>query len=130
MFRNDVATGKVKLTKTGNYQTKGKLDVRDVRNKLPASPENVCYVLQPAGTCTEEQKTALVNGTAETKDWVVTSPKGVKGGEEGKEKNGSDTEESKNGKDGDVKANVAMGLGSSLGLTMAFLGVVVVLLGV
>ncbi|SPJ72296.1 related to serine-type carboxypeptidase Z precursor [Fusarium torulosum] len=75
MFRNDVATGKVELTKMGNYQTKGKLDVRDVRNKLPASIKNVCYVLQPAETCTKEQKAALVKGTAETKDWVVTSPK-------------------------------------------------------
>jgi hypothetical protein len=129
MFRNDVATGKVDLTETGNYQTKGKLDVRDVRNELPASTENICYVLQPAGTCTEEQKTALVNGTAETKDWVVTSPKGEKGGEEGK-KNDSDTEESKNGKDGDVNSNVAMGLSYSLGLAVTFVGGVVVLLEV
>jgi hypothetical protein len=79
MFRNDVATGKVELPKTGNYRTKGKLDVRYVRNKLPASIDSVCYVLQPAETCTKEQKIALAKGTAKTKDWVVTSPKGVKG---------------------------------------------------
>jgi hypothetical protein len=78
MFRKDVATGKVELAREGNYQSKGKAYVRDVKNKLPASIDSVCYVLQPADTCTGEQKAALVNGTAETKDWMVTSPQGFR----------------------------------------------------
>ncbi|RBR24481.1 uncharacterized protein FIESC28_02677 [Fusarium coffeatum] len=79
MFRKDVATGKVELTREETYQSNGKADVRDVKNKLPASIDSVCYVLQPADTCTKEQKAALVDGTAETKDWVVTSPQGFRG---------------------------------------------------
>lgn len=79
MFRKDAATGKVELTREGNYQSKGKGDVRDVKNKLPAPIDSVCCVLQPADTCTEEQKAALVNGTAETKDWVVISPEAFRG---------------------------------------------------
>ena len=79
MFRKDVATGKVELTGKENYRSKGKADVRDVKNKVPAPTESVCYVLQPADTCTKEQKAALVDGTAETKDWVVTSPQGFRG---------------------------------------------------
>ena len=79
MFRKDVATGKVELTGEEKYQSKSKADVRDVRNKLPASSDSVCYVFQPADTCTEEQKAALLNGTAETEDWVVTSPQGFIG---------------------------------------------------
>jgi len=79
MFRKDVATGKVELTGEVNYQSKGKTDVRNVRNNLPAPIDSVCYVLQPADTCTEEQKAALVNSTAETKDWVVASPEGFRG---------------------------------------------------
>ncbi|CAG7556388.1 unnamed protein product [Fusarium equiseti] len=78
MFRKDVATGEVELDRNHNYQSNGKTDVRNVKNNLPAPIDSVCYVLQPADTCTEEQKAALVNGTAETKDWVVTSPEGFR----------------------------------------------------
>lgn len=84
MFRNDVATGKVKLTEKPGYQSKGKSNVRDVRNKLPAPIDSVCYVLQPIETCTKDQKAALVNGTAKTKDSVVIFPEGFRGKDKGK----------------------------------------------
>ncbi|KAF4987887.1 hypothetical protein FGRMN_10099 [Fusarium graminum] len=110
MFRKDVATGKIDLTK-GNYQTKGPADVRNVKNKLPASVDNVCYVLQPISTCTEDQMKALVNGTAETKNWIVTSPEGSKGDS----KNGSDS----GNEDGDNEAGGNSGVGLSPNLCLA-----------
>ena len=50
MLRKDVARGKVELTGEENYQSKGRTDVRDVKNKLPDPIDSVCYVLQPADT--------------------------------------------------------------------------------
>ncbi|RTE82993.1 hypothetical protein BHE90_002455 [Fusarium euwallaceae] len=79
MFRSDVATGKIELTKTPDYASKGNASVRDVKNKLPELIENICYVLSPGDTCTPEQVKALQEGTAETEDWVVVKPAGTKG---------------------------------------------------
>ncbi|KAF4995910.1 hypothetical protein FDECE_12639 [Fusarium decemcellulare] len=98
MFREDVATGKVKLTETRDYASKGKKSVVDVKNKLPELIDNICYVLSPGETCTSEQLKALADGTAETKDWVVTKPAGSKGKRLDEKKDGNGD---KDGSDGD-----------------------------
>jgi hypothetical protein len=79
MFGLDVATGKTELAETPDYHSKGKPNIRDVRNKLPDPIENICYVLQPLGTCNDDQMEALADGTAETENWVVVKPVGAKG---------------------------------------------------
>ncbi|KAF5021313.1 hypothetical protein F66182_6711 [Fusarium sp. NRRL 66182] len=77
MFRRDVATGEVDLTKkkNSNYRTKGRKSVDDVKNKVLPAPENTCFV-RMRESCTEEQLMALAMGTAVVKDWVVVEPKG------------------------------------------------------
>lgn len=79
IFGFDVATGKIDLGEHKGYSTEGKTSVRDVPNKLPEPIDNVCYVLYPGDTCKANQLEALENGSAETKNWVVTSPAGGKG---------------------------------------------------
>ncbi|CAI6100721.1 unnamed protein product [Clonostachys chloroleuca] len=79
MFGKDVATGKVDLATTLGYSSRGESNIRGVKSELPDLLESVCYVLAPGGTCTDEQLKALENGTAETKDFVVTNPPGTKG---------------------------------------------------
>jgi hypothetical protein len=98
MFRQDVATG-TKLagydqpsdrlkprrclqsrSSDGNsplphYQSKGPSSSWAIKNILPASPEPVCNLWAAAVTCTDDQLAAIANGTAETHDFLVTSPK-------------------------------------------------------
>lgn len=114
MFRNDVATGAVDLIEESGYGTSGPSDVRNVTNELPDPIVNICYVLDPAFTCTEEQLEALLDGTAETKDWVVTSPAGSKGsrlnqngegsGNGNRTESGGENEESQGEGEGDKSA--------------------------
>ena len=124
-FRTDVATGKVKLAEEKDYKTKGKSDTRDVKNKLPEPVENICYVHQPRDTCTEEQIKALTEGTAETKDFVVISPKGTKGkraGEGNDEEGGNDSDNGNgdgNGGNGGNDDREGSGIRLSASLTIA-----------
>jgi len=78
MSRRDLATGEVDLRKHTGYKTKGRKSVRDVRNKVPESPANTCFVRDAPLSCTDEQLMALAVGEAKVKDWVVVEPKGKK----------------------------------------------------
>jgi hypothetical protein len=98
MFRQDVATGKQPAgynqaidtpkprrflnsrssdghSTLPHYQSKGPLSSWSIKNVLPASPEPVCDMWAAAATCTDNQLAAIANGTAETHDFIVTSPK-------------------------------------------------------
>lgn len=84
MFGHDVATGEIELSQNSSYSTEGAMNIRNVKKDTPELIENVCYVYAPIEKCTDEQLAALGNGTAETENWIVTSPKGSKeGGSEG-----------------------------------------------
>lgn len=78
MSRRDLATGEVDLRKHVGYKTKGRKSVRDVRNKVPESPVNTCFVRDAPLSCTDEQLMALAVGEAKVKDWLVVEPKGKK----------------------------------------------------
>ncbi|KAF4997261.1 hypothetical protein FGRMN_3996 [Fusarium graminum] len=89
MFRRDLATGKVDLKKNTGYKTKGPKSVAGVRNKVPGTIENTCFVRSAGISCTDEQLEALTRGEAVVKDWVVVEPKGkkpapIKGGPKGR----------------------------------------------
>src|SRR5689334_923282 len=75
MFDKDVATGLVNITAisggNGSYSSNGPANSFHIKNVLPPSPENECYVWDPVNTCTSEQITALANGTAVVKDFIV-----------------------------------------------------------
>jgi hypothetical protein len=104
LFGYDVATGEIEISKNQSYSTEGAMSIRDVKKDIPGPDENVCYVFLPGETCTNEQFEALMNGTAETKDWVVVDPKGIKGVDmdgAGGNGSGSDEEEGDDGNDGD-----------------------------
>jgi hypothetical protein len=69
MFNKDVATGDVDIT--SDYSTQGPIGSFDVKNKLPDSPENECYALNPIYTCTVEQMEALKDGSAVVSDYIL-----------------------------------------------------------
>lgn len=120
MLRRDVATGETDLSGDAatTYSSSGEMDITGITNELPEPIENICYVLQPNITCTEEQTAALADGTAETEDWVVTSPAGTKG-ERLTAEGGNGTED---GGPGDNNEGSGGGDGESfaVGLTVSF----------
>jgi carboxypeptidase C (cathepsin A) len=98
MFRQDVATGKqaagynqikhdAKPRRTlrsrsldrniplPHYQSKGPSSSWQIKNVLPSSPDPVCNMWAASATCTDNQLAAIAGGTAETHDFLVTSPK-------------------------------------------------------
>lgn len=112
MFRKDIATGKVDLSKTPGYHSKGLANIRDIKSELPQLIANVCYILAPSDTCTEEQIKALADGSAETQNFLVTKPTGTKGERLSKseiDKGGNST----SGGGGDTKGGSHGGDGSS-----------------
>lgn len=93
MFRQDVATGKVpagdgkatwfpslsrfnskQAKSVPHYKSKGPSSSWAIKNVLPPSPKSVCNLWAASITCTDEQLAAISNGTAETHDFLVTSP--------------------------------------------------------
>ncbi|GIZ40957.1 hypothetical protein CKM354_000427700 [Cercospora kikuchii] len=66
----DIATGQVQIT--DQYGTEGRQSIRDLRRDLPVQQGlQVCYTLAAGDSCTEEQLSALGNGTAVIKDWIL-----------------------------------------------------------
>lgn len=78
MFGRDVSTGKVELSNSEGYSTKGPTTVHDVLNDVPDPTENICFLPLAFTTCTKEQQLALANGTAVLEDWIVVEPRGAK----------------------------------------------------
>lgn len=70
MFDQDVATGNTCVLQNASYSSTGPASSFGIKNVLPPSPENECYVWDALNTCTEEQRTALADGTAIVKDFI------------------------------------------------------------
>ncbi|CAH0043750.1 unnamed protein product [Clonostachys solani] len=77
MFKHDVATGRVNLREDAGYSSKGPGDIRNVKNQIPASVNNTCFLSQTTNSCTNEQLEALADGSAIIRDFVVVEPEGV-----------------------------------------------------
>lgn len=78
VFRQDIATGEVDLAGEPDYATEGPSDVRGVANERPRDfVSNVCSVYMAPVTCTDEQLSALADGSAKVEDWVVVKPLGL-----------------------------------------------------
>ncbi|KAL2210252.1 alpha/beta-hydrolase [Sarocladium strictum] len=121
VFGKDIATGKIDLSNNGSYVTEGAQSARDAKPDTPAMEENVCYVYYPDGTCTEEQKTALLDGSAETKDFVVTSPEG-NNGSQGSDDTGEEGGDGTGDEAGSSQTTVAISLAVFMGV-LAFITV-------
>jgi hypothetical protein len=121
VFGKDIATGKIDLSNNGSYVTEGAQSARDAKPDTPAMEENVCYVYYPDGTCTEEQKTALLDGSAETKDFVVTSPEG-NNGSQGSDDTGEEGGDGTGDEAGSSQTTVAISLAVFMGV-LAFIAV-------
>lgn len=68
IFGQDIATGQVSAQ---NYTTIGPEDTYDIRNKpLDPQPLSYCYSWSP-GSCSDEQKAAILNGSATICSYVV-----------------------------------------------------------
>ncbi|KAK4503885.1 hypothetical protein PRZ48_004800 [Zasmidium cellare] len=78
LTNKDISTGKVPIGGSNNtYSTKGPKDAFWKKNKLPSPlPPVNCNLYSVATSCTIEQYTALLNGTAEIEDFNVVRPVG------------------------------------------------------
>jgi Serine carboxypeptidase len=66
----DVATGSVSTVGSDTvYVSQGPADTWAIKNKVPTPPPAECYILSPA-TCTDDQLTALENGTAQVHNYI------------------------------------------------------------
>lgn len=90
MFGKDVATGQIDLDDKDDYATSGTKDIRGIKHDAPEPVDNMCYVHYPRSSCTQEQLKALSDGSADTKDFLVTSPEGTKNETADLEKSGDD----------------------------------------
>lgn len=68
-FNLDIGTGLIPVF--DEFSTVGPDSSFHIKNEVPEWPESICYVLNPGGTCLEEQWEQVLNGTVVVKDWVV-----------------------------------------------------------
>ncbi|KAE9971239.1 hypothetical protein BLS_004576 [Venturia inaequalis] len=71
IFGTDVATGQVSAAA---YSSKGLQSSRDIKNKLPDSPQGRCNIWQIQQTCTQDQMMALMSGEAVVNNYEVVKP--------------------------------------------------------
>ena len=77
MLNKDVATGKIPTAGSSNdYSTHGPSSSDQIKNNLPPSPPANCYLYDIGNTCTVDQLTAILKGTAEIVDFRVVKPAG------------------------------------------------------
>ncbi|KAH8881808.1 alpha/beta-hydrolase [Thozetella sp. PMI_491] len=75
MFGQDIATGK--LHASDCYSTRGPATTW-CRNPVPTARESECFNYKAFDTCTDQQKSALLDGSAIMENFVMVSPRGVK----------------------------------------------------
>jgi hypothetical protein len=73
MFDKDVATGNIDTFGNSSYSSTGPESSFEIKNVLPASLENECYLWDVVNTCTAEEREALANGTGVMKNFVLSS---------------------------------------------------------
>ncbi|KAL3480550.1 Alpha/Beta hydrolase protein [Aspergillus californicus] len=76
MGSKDIASGTVSLAghNAAKYQTRGPRSSFHIKNILPDPSTPLCYTIDMMTSCTEEQKAALVNGTAVVDNFIVKWP--------------------------------------------------------
>lgn len=76
MNGKDVQTGKVDVTP--GYSTNG-TSTSTHTDKLPPGPEPTCYLWALSGTCADNQKKAVADGSAKIENYVITHPEQLRG---------------------------------------------------
>lgn len=133
IFRKDIATGKISLSSQNTYASDGPLSVRNVSSEVPDLIKNVCVIYDVVPTCTEEQISALADGSAVVENGIVVMPRGVTGekveesGSKGSDSDGkSDNGTSSGDRSGKAgKISVSLGTLCALMLATATVGMVV-----
>ncbi|KAF2126297.1 alpha/beta-hydrolase [Dothidotthia symphoricarpi CBS 119687] len=73
MFDSDVATGNTSTAGNSSYSSTGPESSLGIKNVLPPSPKNECYLWDAFLTCVDDELLALANGTAVVKDFILVS---------------------------------------------------------
>ncbi|KAF2687333.1 putative carboxypeptidase S1 [Lentithecium fluviatile CBS 122367] len=73
MFDKNVATGSISTIGNASYSSKGPQSSFEIKNELPDSRKNECYVWDAVVTCTKEELLALANGTAEVNNFILVA---------------------------------------------------------
>jgi carboxypeptidase C (cathepsin A) len=76
VWDRDVASGTKRVGNHGGYSTKGPSSAWSHFEVLSDVPAPICDIWEVAGTCTDEQFGALVDGSAVVEDDIVVSPTG------------------------------------------------------
>ncbi|KAF2147725.1 secreted carboxypeptidase-like protein [Myriangium duriaei CBS 260.36] len=70
LFNKDIATGTVDTAQRPGFATKGTKDAHWMKSEVLPGMPRFCYTLAPEA-CTEEERNALLAGTAVVKNWIV-----------------------------------------------------------
>src|SRR4051812_34431279 len=71
MLDKDVGTGSIDLNQNASYSSSGPVSSFGIKNELPSSPKNECYLWDAIITCTEEELLLLASGAAVMKDYMI-----------------------------------------------------------
>ncbi len=67
----DIATGTINTAENRSYATDGTPDTWHIKNDLPSPFLDFCYLYNVGALCTEEQVSAVQNGSAEIRSWII-----------------------------------------------------------
>lgn len=67
----DIATGGVSTAKNATYATEGPSNTFHIKNTVPEAPAPTCYIQELLETCTNDQISAVQNGTVLIHYWIV-----------------------------------------------------------
>lgn len=71
LFNTDIATGTVNTATNGDYSTEGSSTTFQIKDEVPPVPQPTCYLYNFLASCTDDQVSAVEDGTALVHDWVV-----------------------------------------------------------
>lgn len=67
----DIATGNISTNTHQNYSSEGSSTTFQVKSDVPESPLAQCYVLNLLATCTADQQSSVLDGSALVHDYIV-----------------------------------------------------------
>lgn len=71
MTNRDIATGEQSTAENDSYSTTGTATIFQIKNEVPVPPAPTCYVRAFLSTCPDEQKLAVISGTAVVRAGIV-----------------------------------------------------------
>ena len=71
LFNLDIATGEASIAQNSSYSTTGIANTWSVKDKVPEAESPFCYTYALSSTCTDDQYSSVLDGSAMIQDYVV-----------------------------------------------------------